>query len=202
MIWNQPLKRNALPYAALLSAAMGLTACAGDAPPPTAQLGASSQAVLTAERAGAPQFAPAELQAARDKLAAADTAMRADQRTRARRLAEEAQADAELATVRAQRAVSQQAAGVVRQQAMPQQALPQQAITVPPATAYPTAPAAAAPAPVAPVPVAPVPVPPNYGASAAPYGQVPATPAVPPQTNFNPGATSWGTTYTYEGVRQ
>lgn len=192
MNWNQPSKRGALPSGVLLSALLGLAACAGDVPPPTAQLGASSQAVLTAERAGAPRFAPAELQAARDKLAAADAAMRADQRTRARRLAEEAQADAELATVRAQRAVSQQAAGVVRQQAMPQRTLPQQAMTVPPATAVPPA------APPAVLPATPVP--PNYGASAAPYGQAPATPAVPPAPGFNPGATSWGTTYTYDGT--
>lgn len=189
MNWNRSSKQRVLRCGVLLSAVLGLAACAGDVPPPTTQLGASSQAVLTAERAGAPRFAPAELQAARDKLAAADAAMRADQRTRARRLAEEAQADAELATVRAQRAVSQQAAGVVRQQAMPQQAM-----TVPPATA----------APSAVVPAAPVP--PNYGASAAPYGQAPATPsatpAVPPSPGFNPGATSWGTTYTNEGVPQ
>ena len=105
--------------AAVLSASLGLAACASDVPPPTAQLGASSQAILTAERAGALQHAPVEFQSAREKLAAADAAMREDERTRARRFAEQAQVDAELATVRAQRATAQQAAGAVRSTAVP-----------------------------------------------------------------------------------
>jgi hypothetical protein len=98
--------------AALLS--FGLVACASDVPPPTAQLGAASQAILNAERAGAPQFAPAELEMARSKLAAADAAMRRDDRTEARRLAEQAQMDADLAAVHAQNAAAQQAAAAVR----------------------------------------------------------------------------------------
>ncbi|HYH18642.1 MAG TPA: DUF4398 domain-containing protein [Azospirillum sp.] len=98
--------------AALLS--LGLVACASDVPPPTAQLGAASQAILNAERAGAPQFAPGELQMARDKLAAADAAMRRDDRTEARRLAEQAQMDADLASVHAQNVAAQQAAAAVR----------------------------------------------------------------------------------------
>lgn len=121
--------------AAVLSASLGLAACASDVPPPTAQLGASTQAVLTAERAGALQYAPVELQAARDKLAAADQAMRADERTRARHLAEQAQVDAELATVRSQRAVAQQAAGAVRRTTVP----PTTQATVPTAPAAPDA---------------------------------------------------------------
>lgn len=107
-------RRLSVRAAAVLSASLGLAACASDVPPPTAQLGASSQAILTAERAGALQYSPVEYQSAREKLAAADAAMRADERTRARRLAEEAQVEAELATVRAQRANAQQAASVVR----------------------------------------------------------------------------------------
>ncbi|MBP2300257.1 DUF4398 domain-containing protein [Azospirillum picis] len=113
--------------AAVLSAALGMAACASDVPPPTAQLGAASQAVQEAERANALQYAPVALQSARDKLAAADSAMRADERTRARRLAEEARVDAELATITSQRAVTQQAAAAVRQSATPN--LPQTAMT-------------------------------------------------------------------------
>ncbi|PWC34212.1 DUF4398 domain-containing protein [Azospirillum sp. TSO35-2] len=122
--------------AAILSAALGMAACASDVPPPTAQLGAASQAVQEAERANALQYAPVALQSARDKLAAADAAMRTDQRTRARRLAEEARVDAELATVTSQRSVTQQAATAVRKSAVP--AAPQSAMTpgaVPPAPA-------------------------------------------------------------------
>ncbi|WP_395459154.1 DUF4398 domain-containing protein [Azospirillum melinis] len=105
--------------AAVLSAALGMAACASDVPPPTAQLGAASQAVQEAERANALQYAPVALQSARDKLASADKAMRADERTRARRLAEEARVDAELATVTSQRAVTQQAATAVAKSAVP-----------------------------------------------------------------------------------
>ncbi|WP_109117828.1 DUF4398 domain-containing protein [Azospirillum sp. TSO22-1] len=91
--------------AALMS--FGLVACVNDIPPPTAQMGASSQAILTAERAGAAVYAPVELQTARAKMAAADAAMRADSRTEARRLAEEAQAAADLATTKTQTAMAQ-----------------------------------------------------------------------------------------------
>ncbi|CAO3449283.1 hypothetical protein [Azospirillum argentinense] len=110
--------------ATILSASLGLAACAGSVPPPTAQLGASAQAIQQAERAGALEHAPAEFQSAREKLAAADAAMREDERTKARRLAEQAQADAELATVRSQRATAQQAASAVRTLANPKAGMP------------------------------------------------------------------------------
>ncbi|WP_051340970.1 DUF4398 domain-containing protein [Azospirillum halopraeferens] len=101
----------ALTAAALLS--LGLAACAGGPPPPTAEMGAAAQAIDTAERAGALQHAPIELQNARDKLAAADAAMQDDHRTTARRLAEQARADAELAAVRAEQAAASEAAVAV-----------------------------------------------------------------------------------------
>ncbi|TWA95255.1 uncharacterized protein DUF4398 [Azospirillum brasilense] len=132
--------------AVILSASVGLAACAGSVPPPTAQLGASAQAIQQAERAGALQHAPAEFQSAREKLAAADAAMREDERTQARRLAEQAQADAELATVRSQRATAQQAASAVRTLANPNAGLPNTGM---PGAAGRT-PAASATAPLAP----------------------------------------------------
>jgi len=92
-------------FAAVL-VSFGLAACVNDVPPPTAQMGASSQAILTAERAGAAVYAPVELQSARAKMVAADSAMRADDRIEARRLAEEAQAEANLATAKAQTAAA------------------------------------------------------------------------------------------------
>ncbi|NUB12667.1 DUF4398 domain-containing protein [Azospirillum brasilense] len=130
----------------ILSASLGLAACAGSVPPPTAQLGASAQAIQQAERAGALQHAPAEFQSAREKLAAADAAMREDERTQARRLAEQAQADAELATVRSQRATAQQAASAVRTLANPNAGMP--GAGMPGAAGR--APAASATAPLAP----------------------------------------------------
>ena len=101
----------ALFAAALLS--LGLAACAGGPPPPTAEMGAAAQAIDTAERVGALEHAPVELQSARDKLAAADAAMQDDERTEARRLAEQARADAELAAVRAEEAAARDAAVAV-----------------------------------------------------------------------------------------
>ncbi|AIB12870.1 hypothetical protein ABAZ39_12900 [Azospirillum argentinense] len=129
--------------ATILSASLGLAACAGSVPPPTAQLGASAQAIQQAERAGALEHAPAEFQSAREKLAAADAAMREDERTKARRLAEQAQADAELATVRSQRATAQQAASAVRTLANPKAGMPGAPLPG-------RAPAASAAAPLAP----------------------------------------------------
>lgn len=129
--------------AVILSASLGLAACAGSVPPPTAQLGASAQAIQQAERAGALEHAPAEFQSAREKLAAADAAMREDERTEARRLAEQAQADAELATVRSQRATAQQAASAVRTLANPNAGMPNAGMPG-------RAPAASAAAPLAP----------------------------------------------------
>ena len=140
----------------ILSASLGLAACAGSVPPPTAQLGASAQAIQQAERAGALEHSPAEFQSAREKLAAADAAMREDERTKARRLAEQAQADAELATVRSQRATAQQAASAVRTLANPNAGLPNAGLpnTGMPNTGMPgaagRAPAASAAAPLAP----------------------------------------------------
>lgn len=98
---------------ALIAATLALAACAGDVPPPTAQMGATSQAILNAERAGADRFAPLELERARAKMVAADDALRRDERETARRLAEQAQVDADLAASRAQSAAAQQAAGTV-----------------------------------------------------------------------------------------
>lgn len=102
----------ALPAVAF-AASLGLAACAGTAPP-IAQLGAAEEAVASAELAGAQRYAPAELQRARDKLVAADNATRNDDNDTARRLAEEARADAEVAIARAQSGTAAEAAEATR----------------------------------------------------------------------------------------
>lgn len=176
--------------AAVLSAALGMTACAGSVPPPTAQLGAASQAVQEAERANALQYAPVALQSARDKLAAADKAMRADERTRARRLADEARVDAELATVTSQRAVTQQAATAVRRSATP--AAPQSAMSPGGAPVSSGSTLGTLPAP-------------DAGLSGSSYSGSGAPAAVPPAPAGSPGAgtgtgNAWG--YSYPEMRQ
>ncbi len=106
----------------LALALFALTACSSGEPP-QAQLGATSQAIGTAEQQGALQYAPAELQTAREKLNAALAASRDEDYEEARRLAEQAQADAELATARSRTASAQQAASQVQKdiQALQQQ---------------------------------------------------------------------------------
>ncbi len=99
----------ALPALALLA----LGACAS-VPAPTAQMAVSSAAV---DRASGPSAAeaPAELAAARDKITRANIAMAQKDHAGARRLAEEAEADAALAEARARRTRSQAALSEVRE---------------------------------------------------------------------------------------
>ncbi|CAO3415222.1 DUF4398 domain-containing protein [Azospirillum endophyticum] len=180
--------------AAVLSAALGMAACASDVPPPTAQLGAASQAVQEAERANALQYAPVALQSARDKLASADKAMRADERTRARRLAEEARVDAELATVTSQRAVTQQAATAVAKSAIPNK--PQSAAAPNVAPVY-SGSSLGAPSPSGS----------SYGGadlSGSSYGAPAAVPPAPAGSLGTIGGTSGGNSwgYSYPEVRQ
>ena len=93
--------------AALLAAAT-LAGCAG--PAPREQLGAAQNAVRQAERSEAPLHAEAELRAAQAKLAEAEAAFRNDEHARARRLADEAVVDAELAQARAEAIIAQRSA--------------------------------------------------------------------------------------------
>ena len=91
--------------------ALGLGACATP-PMPTDQLALAEQAVRDAERAGAVELAPTEMRDAREKLSAAQRAAGEREAVPARRLAEQAQVDAQLAeaTARAEksaRAVSE-----------------------------------------------------------------------------------------------
>jgi len=82
------------------AAAAALAACAST-PPPVGELGAAK---ATIERAQAPaaRYAPAQLLAAQEKLTRAQVAFDRKDYERARRLAEEAEADAQLALAMAQ----------------------------------------------------------------------------------------------------
>jgi hypothetical protein len=83
-----------------LTGVLILTACASTPPAPTASLQAAQQAISTAERAEAGRYAPGELGEARTKLASADTAVSDQRMTMAERFAEEACAEAELASAK------------------------------------------------------------------------------------------------------
>jgi hypothetical protein len=88
---------------ALAFLALGITGCAS-VPPPTEQMALSRVAVSEAQSVGAAEHAPVELSAAQTKLSAATAAMARDENLKARRLAEEAEADANLAATKARTA--------------------------------------------------------------------------------------------------
>jgi len=87
-----------------------LAGCASGPPAPTEQLAVSTAAVEQAVSAGAPELAPAELRAAREKLDRARVAMGAKDYVQARMLAEQAQVDAQLAITKTRSAKAQKAA--------------------------------------------------------------------------------------------
>jgi hypothetical protein len=97
-----------------LSAAV-LFGCAS-APPPTTQAALARTAVDNAVAAGAKEFAPAELQAAVDKVEKMSSALKAGQYERARNLAEAAEMDARLAETKTRSAKAEQTAEDLQQE--------------------------------------------------------------------------------------
>ena len=95
---------------ALAASAVLLGACASQGKAPVADLAIARTSVAQAEVAGAAQYAPVEFAAARDKLARAEAAMRNERYDDARRLTDEAAADADVAERAARAAKSARAA--------------------------------------------------------------------------------------------
>lgn len=87
-------------FASLAAGMLLLNACAS-APPPTSALQAAEQAITNAEKARVADYASPELNSARQNLAAANAASKDEKMVLALRLAEQAKADAELATAKA-----------------------------------------------------------------------------------------------------
>lgn len=100
----------AIGLAALLAAG-----CASQPPRPTAQMSRASALIGQAENNGARQYAAADIQEARDKLARADRLSEKGQTREALWLANEASVDAQLASARADNGKAQQAAKQVNQ---------------------------------------------------------------------------------------
>lgn len=86
-----------------------LGACASKGATPVAELATARASIAQAESAGARDAAPVDLLAARDKFGRAEAATRAERFGEARRLAAQAEADAEVAERKA-RAIKAQAA--------------------------------------------------------------------------------------------
>jgi hypothetical protein len=87
--------------------------CAG-VPAPTEQMAVSRSAITNAVSAGGPEYAPVEMRTAQEKMDRANHAMDKEDYAIARRLAEEAQADARLAEKKAQSAKAEKAASVTQ----------------------------------------------------------------------------------------
>jgi len=101
--------------ALLSAAALALTVgCTSLKTPATADVAVSKAAVDNAAGAGGAQFAPVEMNAAREKLALANKAMLAKDYKEARALANQAQADAKLAQSKASSVKAQAAADVLQ----------------------------------------------------------------------------------------
>jgi predicted S18 family serine protease len=86
---------------------LGLGGCAS-VPPPRGEMAAGALAVSEAEEAEASQYAPAELYSARKKMETAEQAMDNEDYKKARRLAEQALVDAQLAEAKAQAEIQRQ----------------------------------------------------------------------------------------------
>ena len=95
--------------------AFGLVACATEGPPPSEELTRARAVVDQADKGGAQRFAAADLQRAHDELSNAEKANAERKFDEARRYAESAEADADVATARASDADAQRAAREVAQ---------------------------------------------------------------------------------------
>jgi hypothetical protein len=88
---------------------IGLAACVST-PLPNEKIAVAKESVQRAEQSGAPEFAPVEMAAARDKLMRAEKAATDREPEPANRLAEQANIDAQLAEATAQQQRSRKAA--------------------------------------------------------------------------------------------
>ena len=86
-----------------------LAGCASVPPPPTEEMTLAKAEVSQAQNAGAMEYAPVELRNAQSKLDQAQKALQSEEHVKARRLAEQADVDAKLASAKAQTAKAQKA---------------------------------------------------------------------------------------------
>lgn len=99
----------------LLLVVGSLVGCSSKFPPPTQKLALSEAAINQAEAAGAIEFAPLEMNSAREKLAMAQEAMTKEENQKALKLAEQAEVDAQLAEAKARTAKAQKTVVVLQE---------------------------------------------------------------------------------------
>jgi hypothetical protein len=107
------MMKNISKYAIGLGAAL-VVGCAS-VPAPTERIAISKVAIDNAVSAGGAEFAPTEMNSARDKLARANLALAANDNVSAKWLAEQAQVDADLAASKSRTAKAQKAAVAVQE---------------------------------------------------------------------------------------
>jgi len=98
-----------MPGAVIAAAVLAVAGCAST-PIPNEKIALAKASVQRAEQSGAPEFAPVELAAARDKLSRAEKSAAAREAQPATMLAEQANADAQLAEATAMQQRSHKAA--------------------------------------------------------------------------------------------
>ena len=100
----------------LLCGVVGLSSCAGKPPAATvSQMSQADLAVQQASKSKAPEYASLELYTAREQFASAQEAMHKKDYTQARRLAERALVNAQLAETKAEAEQARRAAAELRQ---------------------------------------------------------------------------------------
>src|ERR1700733_12483775 len=100
------IAKSDLKYAALCTAIVLSAAGCATTPIPNEKIAVARSSVQRAEQSGAPELAPVEMNAARDKLARAEKAAANKDAQPATELAEQANVDAQLAEATAQKAKS------------------------------------------------------------------------------------------------
>jgi hypothetical protein len=101
--------------AAMVAAGVFLSGCATTSPPPTSQMAEAITSLKQAEDVGAAEYAGIEYRRAQTKLDEAQAALAKKRHKEARRLAEQASVDAELAAAKARSAKTQQAVNELRE---------------------------------------------------------------------------------------
>jgi hypothetical protein len=99
----------------LAATALTLAGCASGGQPPTAELAVTQSTISEAERGGAVQYAPVELNRARQKLESAQQAVRSEEYEQARRLAAEAEVDAKLARAKTDASLAERSVNTINQ---------------------------------------------------------------------------------------
>lgn len=102
-------------WALMAGSTLLMVACATQTPPPVALMAVSTAAVADAASAGGVEHAPEQMRLAREKLEKARVAMKDEDNERARKLASEAQVDAQLAQAKSHAARAVTAALAVKE---------------------------------------------------------------------------------------